>query len=291
MNGFTARFDLAMADSKAMLVLDGVPELPALAEAVGGKVVRLDGPSAAARAIAELSPALIVFRWDSPWQRELVAGVSPEKRPAVLAVGTEAPELLESAVADDWLHPERDRQESAVRWRIARERARTRRLAARRAFYDFLTGLPNRRASVRALIREAARSRRLRTALSLVLIDLDDFKAVNELGGHPAGDRLLRQVGQALRSVTRGSEFSGRIGGDEFAMVISGDAELGRRAARRVEEALRACGVSATTAVSSLGANESLKELYRRADGELSRAKEDRRRARAAASREPAYAS
>ncbi|MBI3183979.1 MAG: GGDEF domain-containing protein [Myxococcales bacterium] len=260
------------AAPRSMLVLAGAKELPALARAFGGPVVHAASAEEASRTMQEEKPALVVAA-QSEWHREFLSSLSPEVRPAVLGIGAEA----DASIADEWLSPDRDEEEGAVRLRLAQQRARTRRLTARRAFVDFLTGLPNRRASVRALVREAERSRRSGGALSLVLIDLDDFKRVNDEKGHPAGDRLLRKVGGALRSVTRGSELCGRVGGDEFALIISGDRPVALNAAGRSREALRALGVSATMAACTLRRNESLRELYRRTDRELTAAKERRR--------------
>lgn len=221
-------------------------------------------------------PGLIVIDPAVDWHRAFVSALPPEQRPAVLAVGAA---LAEVGVADEWMVPERDQAEARSRLTLARQRARARRQTARRAFVDFLTGLPNRRASVRALVREAERARRSGGHLSLVLIDLDDFKRVNDTQGHPAGDRLLRRVGAVLRSVTRGSELCGRVGGDEFALVIAGRLAVAKRAAHRAKEALAAMGVSASMAACELLLTERLRDLYRRADRELKGKKERRRTA------------
>lgn len=136
-------------------------------------------------------------------------------------------------------------------------------------FVDPLTKLPNRRAVIRALVREAARARRSSAGVSLVLIDLDDFKQVNERRGHQGGDRLLRRVGSTLRRTTRGGELCGRIGGDEFALVVSGGKDHAEAAMRRVRHALEVLGISATCAAGALKKHENLRALYRRVDEEL----------------------
>lgn len=250
-----------------MLALEGAPHLPGLATAFRGSVHWAAGPREAAEALATLHPSVILIDGGIAWQRAFVLGVAPERRPAVIAVGGEY--AMSAAVADEWLSAGRDRVEAALRLKLALERARARRQIARRAFVDFLTGLPNRRATVRALVREAERVRRVGGSLSLVLIDLDDFKAVNERGGHPAGDRVLRRVGAVLRRVTRGSEACGRVGGDEFALVISGGLGLARGAVRRVTDSLLAAGIRASAAACELRPSERLRELYRRTDREL----------------------
>lgn len=85
---------------------------------------------------------------------------------------------------------------------------------------DGLTGLPNARALSEELNRELARSRRSGTPLSLLYVDLDDFKEVNDRYGHAAGDDLLRRVGMALGAIVREGDVAARIGGDEFVVLL-----------------------------------------------------------------------
>lgn len=87
---------------------------------------------------------------------------------------------------------------------------------------DALTGLPNARALSEALTRELVRGRRSGTPLSLLYIDLDDFKEVNDRYGHAAGDELLGRVGATLGSVLRAGDIAARIGGDEFVVLLAG---------------------------------------------------------------------
>jgi len=93
------------------------------------------------------------------------------------------------------------------------------RLAAQ-AFADPLTGLANHRAFHERLAAEAERARRHGRDLSLVLVDVDSFKAINDSAGHEAGDRVLSQVAQRLSSTGRGGDLLARIGGDEFAWLL-----------------------------------------------------------------------
>jgi diguanylate cyclase (GGDEF)-like protein len=125
---------------------------------------------------------------------------------------------------------------------------------------DGLTGCLNHTAMQHMLRREIERGERTGHRLSLVLIDLDDFKHVNEEHGHLAGDEVLRRVGAALRGVVRPYDLVARYGGDEFAIVaIEADeqaaAELARRTLDGIERALAAeggvpsgCGASAGVA-------------------------------------------
>ncbi len=87
---------------------------------------------------------------------------------------------------------------------------------------DPLTGLLNRRAFDEHFAQEIARAERYHSALSLVVLDLDHFKEVNDGQGHAAGDALLRAVGVLLRSELRTADRAVRLGGDEFALLLPG---------------------------------------------------------------------
>jgi diguanylate cyclase (GGDEF)-like protein len=86
---------------------------------------------------------------------------------------------------------------------------------------DSLTGLHNRQALVEALTAELSRASRLGGPFTLILFDCDGFKMINDLGGHLAGDAVLRKIGMALRQHTRPYDCVGRLGGDEFLLVLS----------------------------------------------------------------------
>lgn len=85
---------------------------------------------------------------------------------------------------------------------------------------DELTGLGNQRAFHETLERELAIARRSGVPVGLVLLDLDDFKQVNDVHGHPTGDRLLAEVGRVLRGAVRSTDTVTRWGGEEFAVVL-----------------------------------------------------------------------
>lgn len=88
---------------------------------------------------------------------------------------------------------------------------------------DALTGLPNRR-GFRARAREALLlARRQDTPCAVVAMDLDRFKSINDGHGHAAGDVVLRGVGAAIRTAVRGGDVGGRLGGEEFALLLPGD--------------------------------------------------------------------
>jgi len=144
---------------------------------------------------------------------------------------------------------------------------------------DALTGCLNHSAMHDALSREIERCRRKGHALSLVILDLDEFKQVNERHGHPAGDDVLRQVGEALRETVRAYDLVARYGGDEFA-VIAMDAdeatatEVAGRAVEAIRRALGSLGsagqaTAATAGVAQWRDGDSPADLIGRADRAL----------------------
>jgi len=107
---------------------------------------------------------------------------------------------------------------------------------------DFLTGVGNRRALDRKLL-EHAQERRPQLEASLLLLDLDHFKQVNDQHGHAAGDKVLKKLAELMRAHTRSSDRIFRYGGEEFAVIASG---AGLSAAAHLAEGLRAAVASAT---------------------------------------------
>jgi diguanylate cyclase (GGDEF)-like protein len=108
--------------------------------------------------------------------------------------------------------------------------------------HDSLTGLANRRV-ITELLAHDSRGDRKEDALGLLLIDLDDFKEANTVYGLPGGDRVLCEVADALRSISRAGDVVIRLGGDEFAIVLQGaDLEGMQLLARRSLEAVREAG-------------------------------------------------
>ncbi|MEJ0012722.1 MAG: PAS domain S-box protein [Bauldia sp.] len=110
---------------------------------------------------------------------------------------------------------------------------------AHSAMHDGLTGLPNRVAFERALTVAADQARHELREHALCFIDLDRFKPVNDTAGHAAGDALLQQIAHAIRRACRAQDFTARIGGDEFALLLADCSIAGaRKAAQQVIDAI-----------------------------------------------------
>ena len=165
---------------------------------------------------------------------------------------------------------------------LAHDIARRERVEAQLAYqatHDALTGLPNRQQLVEELDRMLVDSEEL---VSVLFVDLDGFKAVNDRLGHGAGDELLVRVGDRLKSVLRQQDFVARLGGDEFVVVLRGLGLLeAERMAERIVAALELpfivsddeCQVSASIGVSSANDERSSERLMKEADIAMYRAK------------------
>lgn len=104
------------------------------------------------------------------------------------------------------------------------------------AFTDHLTGLANRRRFERQLDREVNRTLRYERPFTLLMLDIDNFKLVNDNFGHNAGDEAIRRLSRALQEGTRGIDLAARIGGEEFAILL---VETSKEGAFEVAERLR----------------------------------------------------
>jgi diguanylate cyclase (GGDEF)-like protein len=152
--------------------------------------------------------------------------------------------------------------------------------AARRAFsqlqraacFDALTGVMNRRSFEADVARELGRVTRHRSRFSLVMIDLDGLKAINDTLGHTVGDARLQALGAALRTSTRREDTAYRVGGDEFAVLLPGASrEQAQQVMHRVAESagparfswgVASCPSDGTTADALVAAADA--RLYRR---------------------------
>ena len=152
------------------------------------------------------------------------------------------------------------------------------------AFTDSMTGLYNRRYLMEQIEREFARASRSESAFSVIMIDLDGLKTVNDRFGHYGGDAILKELGRIIKAGTRISDVAGRLGGDEFMLLApetdsSEACDIGERIRSQVEqyhteidgEELRA---SISVGVASYPSHASaVKELLQRADEAMYNAK------------------
>ncbi|HKG97233.1 MAG TPA: GGDEF domain-containing protein, partial [Pyrinomonadaceae bacterium] len=106
------------------------------------------------------------------------------------------------------------------------------------AVTDLLTGLPNARALRYRFEEEIDRARRHRDSFSVMMMDLDGFKSINDKFGHQAGDQVLREIGQLLLSQVRSSDFVGRYAGDEFVAVLQVGPDEARELAYRMQRVI-----------------------------------------------------
>ena len=113
------------------------------------------------------------------------------------------------------------------------------------AMTDWLTGMYNRGAFRAAALRELRRAQRYRQQLSFIMLDLDDFKKVNDQFGHDRGDLVLKEISRLMRRSIRDIDVAARYGGEEFAILLP---ETGRMGARAVAERVR-CAVGRQTAL------------------------------------------
>ena len=198
---------------------------------------------------------------DSAWSRSVVMDAAPglHARPGVIdaTVGTAVLRLFAVALRlDAALHDSR---------------------------HDHLTGLWNRRAFDDLLGDSCARSARYGWPFGLILIDLDDFKSVNDRLGHPRGDAVLEAIGNELRQHLRVGDAAARLGGDEFAVLFPNlrerrAVELVDRLEAAVVRAVPEAGVTVSTGV-ALAPTDGVTPtaLYHRADQQLYECKRARR--------------
>ena len=161
------------------------------------------------------------------------------------------------------------------------DRKRTERKLRRLADHDALTWLLNRRAFIEGLHVELTRMRSVGEAGALFVLDLDNFKQVNDTAGHPAGDSVLQTTADVLRRRLRSTDVIGRLGGDEFAaLVLAVSPEQAQDIADDLTAMLWELAVEASIGVALIepGADESEAELLAKADRAMYATKSARRR-------------
>ena len=214
------------------LALTNAPDLPLRGAVAGmpdaaGVILDISLGLSFARAVAEFGLTLTDF---SPCDQTIELLYLHEANASTMALSRHLTGRLEAARAD----------------------------AERQAMTDPLTGLANRRAMDAHLLRALED---MTQDFGLLHVDLDLFKAVNDTHGHAAGDAVLERVGEVLRGELRGGDVAGRVGGDEFVVLLPGSPapeELCAVAARLIERLEtpvpfegRACRISASVGISS----------------------------------------
>lgn len=234
------------ADAGKVLIIDDSPAMVAFYAAhlgaAGFVTQTLTDPMQALEALSDSPPELILLDMNMPGAsgQELARVIRQQDAylsiPIVFlsaesdvgrqreAMSTGGDEFLQKPIEPEHLI-------SAVKSRIIRYRA-LRALMVR----DSLTGLLNHTSFKERLRAEVARARRLGKTLSVGLIDIDHFKRVNDTHGHPAGDRVIRNLSRLLRQRLRGADLIGRYGGEEFAVAL---VDTALESARGVLDAIR----------------------------------------------------
>lgn len=143
------------------------------------------------------------------------------------------------AGADDFIRKPVNMTELRARLRAATRLVRMQRQFRRMAETDALTGAANRRAFMQYLESQADLARRGGNPLSVIMVDLDHFKRINDTYGHACGDRVLTGTVKAVQACLRERDMLGRLGGEEFAVVLPGaQGEAAIRAAERIRTAV-----------------------------------------------------
>jgi diguanylate cyclase (GGDEF)-like protein len=158
----------------------------------------------------------------------------------------------------------------------------------RLANFDSLTGLENRRAILRRLEDQIKHASRYKEELSVIMLDIDHFKKVNDYYGHLTGDDVLEKIGTVVRQVIRDPDTAGRYGGEEFVIILpKTNLSAALYVAERIRKAIEAAEMKApegdvftitvSQGLSSYELGEDEHSLISRADGALYRAKENGR--------------
>ena len=155
---------------------------------------------------------------------------------------------------------------------------------SQQAMYDSLTRLGNRHYYIESLKKAIAPSTRHDNALSIVILDLDNFKMLNDVHGHQFGDTVLSEFGHLLTKAIRNTDQAFRVGGDEFIVVVRGDLAAAEVLCRRVLHDMSGLPlfekhqVQTSLGISQWKSDETACSLYERADKALYRAKAAGRR-------------
>ena len=167
-------------------------------------------------------------------------------------------------------------------WHLERQRLTAAHEAARlraESETDVLTGLPNRRAWNRHLTREEARCRRYGDQAAVIMVDLDGLKTINDQQGHPAGDRVINRAAMAIANAVRSCDMSARVGGDEFAVLLTrADEDTANMVKRRIETNLKHERIEASIGHARRDSNNTLQSTVAAADTAMYHVKRTRYR-------------
>lgn len=168
------------------------------------------------------------------------------------------------------------------------------------ALQDDLTGLGNRAAYEKSLVREIELAKRQQAPLSLVILDIDNFKAINDAYGHSSGDKALKTLADTISHSLRSSDMAFRFGGEEFILLLSNtDLEAANTVAERLRVAVaetlchdgkRGFGFTVSLGIAQLEKQEHSYHLFERADMALYQAKQTGRNLSVCAEAETASA-
>jgi diguanylate cyclase (GGDEF)-like protein len=253
-----------------VLVADDNPVFRCMLRSMLGKwgyqvVEASDGVAACGLLESADAPRLALMDWMMPGldgveicRRIREAGREPYIYILLLTARIGSEDLVEGmdAGADDYLTKPFHPQELRVRLRagsrileLQRELLKTQEELRVRATHDSLTGLWNRAAILETLDKEVLRAQREARSLSMLMIDLDHFKLVNDSRGHQAGDAVLRETARRIRATIRRYDMAGRYGGEEFMVVLPATDLVGGAAqAERIRQAIGAEKVEAAGA-------------------------------------------
>ncbi len=262
-------------------------------EAAGFAVVGVAGGAAALISLRRTRPHLVIADMNltgigAPELARML-GQSLENVPLLL-IGTTASTLvlregaMKSGAYDYFALPDElslliSRAEQLISLKQTLEKLRS------EADRDYLTGLMNRRRFRTALGQEVERWRRYNTPCTLLMVDIDHLKRVNDTLGHSAGDRVIRHTASALVELSRDNDTSARLGGEEFALLLAGTDDVkGYAAAERLRHFVSSTPVEGVGIITvSLGVAScpshatSERTLYTASDAALYRAKDEGR--------------
>jgi diguanylate cyclase (GGDEF)-like protein len=230
-------------------------QLTVLLEHLGYEaVVACDGQEAWAALQAEDAPPLAILDWMMPQPdgveicRRLRLGAKRPYRYVIMLTARDTVDDLVEGMqsgADDYLRKPFDLRELRARLRTGERMLTLQDELRAQATLDELTGLLNRRGVLERLAHELAQAERTAQPLSVIMADLDNFKAINDTYGHPVGDEVLKEVSARIKAQFRSYDDVGRYGGEEFVAVLPAcTGPDGVNVAERVRRAVASAAVS-----------------------------------------------